>query len=108
MDDQNNQVIRETNDPLDPQMTVPVPKGVFRVLAIISVTASVVGFFIIISILVAFRTYSTIIHTHGLIVGLLLLGGGLILLVCIIFVNQATRATISTDSSHSNRNEHNS
>lgn len=106
MDDQNNQLIRETNDPLDPQMTVPVPKGVFRALTIVSVTASVVGFFIIVSILVAFRIYSTI-YTHGLIVGLLLLGGGLILLVCIIFVNQATRATISTDSSHSNRNEHN-
>ncbi|MFX0183657.1 MAG: hypothetical protein ACFE95_11295 [Candidatus Hodarchaeota archaeon] len=108
MDDNNNQLVRETNESLGPQMTVPVPKGVFRVLTVVSVSASVVGFLIIISILVAFRTYETIFHTHGLIVGFLLLGGGLVLLTCLIFVNQATRSTISTDSSYKNRKGHNS
>ncbi|MFX0052581.1 MAG: hypothetical protein ACFE8U_14965 [Candidatus Hermodarchaeota archaeon] len=108
MDDQDLQLIREIKDPLNPQMTPTVSKGVIRILAIISATALVLGFFIIISIVVAFKNYSKIIHTHGLVVGFLLLGGGGIMLVSLIFVNHATKAIISTDSSHSNQNEHSS
>jgi hypothetical protein len=80
-------------------------KRFFGILSFIGVSASLVGFLIIISIIGNFRAYQVLINPHGLIVGILLLGGGMILLISLIFLNQSSSFSSSSNSSISDQND---
>ncbi|MFX1284948.1 MAG: hypothetical protein ACFFB5_14905 [Promethearchaeota archaeon] len=93
----------KTEDPLRPE--VIISKEIFGIFIFISVSASTLGFFILLSILAVSIPQTTLLFPHGFILGLLLLSSGLILLLSLIILNQESKKTIRINSSSVNQNK---
>jgi len=79
-------------------------RGIFLILTILAVLASISGFFILLSIIAVSISSATILYPYGFILGLLLLLGGLILLLSMIFLHQESKKTIGVALSDVNEN----
>ncbi len=93
----------KTEDPLRPEIIIS--KEIFGILIFISISASTLGFFILLSILAVSIPQTTLLFPHGFILGLLLLSSGLILLLSLIILNQESKKTIRINSSSVNQNK---
>ncbi|MHA2225743.1 MAG: hypothetical protein ACXAC8_11095 [Candidatus Hodarchaeales archaeon] len=63
-------------------------KGIFNLLILLSIVSSFAGFYMILGILVDFRRRNIFLYPHGLLLGFLLLGGGLILFLSLIILSR--------------------
>ncbi|MFX0212096.1 MAG: hypothetical protein ACFFDT_39350 [Candidatus Hodarchaeota archaeon] len=90
------------------QRTDVFPKGFFLILTFLGISSCLVGFIIIISIIISFMNYQVLTNPHGLIVGVLLLGGGMILLISLVFLYHSSSVSSPSNSLIIHQNEQNS
>lgn len=90
MDNENETFDEPENLPLS---ELNPSRGIFLVLTILAIIASISGFFILLSIIAVSVSSATILYPYGFIIGLLLLLGGLILLSSMIFLHQESKKT---------------
>ncbi|MFX0123158.1 MAG: hypothetical protein ACFFAE_05930 [Candidatus Hodarchaeota archaeon] len=81
-------------------------KSIFRILSILAIAASISGFLILISTIAVSISHATILYPYGFLLGLLLLSGGLILLLGMIFLHQESKKTTGVILSNSNEKNH--
>ncbi|MFX1506213.1 MAG: hypothetical protein ACFFDC_08855 [Promethearchaeota archaeon] len=105
MMDRENEVVDERETLLQPEV-IP-SRIIFTILSFLATLASISGFIILVSILAVSRTSSTILYPYGFILGFLLLLGGLILLLGMIFLHQESKKTTSMVFSNTNENKPN-
>ncbi|MFW9903015.1 MAG: hypothetical protein ACFFFH_01665 [Candidatus Thorarchaeota archaeon] len=105
MMDRKNEVFDEQERLRQPEV-IP-SKNIFLILSIFAIVASISGFFILLSIITVSRSSTTILYPYGFILGFLLLLGGVILLLGLIFLHQESKKTIGMVLSNTNENEPN-
>lgn len=103
MEDPMDDVQQINEEPM--QSEIIVSKGILRFLAILGIFAFILGFFIVLSIIVISIPFTTLLFPHGFVVGLLLLFGGIFLLLSLIILNQESKRSIITVTSHTDQNE---
>jgi len=102
MDSENETIDEPENFPLS---ELNSSRGIFLILTILAILASISGFFILLSIIAVSISSSTILYPYGFILGLLLLLGGLILLLSMIFLHQESQKTTGVVLSDVNENK---
>ena len=91
------------DEPEDPPKSEVIPsKIIFLILTIFAILASFSGFFILLSIIAVSSSSATILYPYGFILGSLLLLGGLILLLSMIFLHQESKKTTGVAPSNTN------
>lgn len=104
---QNNDYgsFEKTDDSLQPKTIFS--KGLFRILAILAISASIIGFFMLLAILTISIPQASLLFPHGFLMGMLLLSGGLLLLLSLIILVQESKrstAAISSQIDQDNQN----
>lgn len=71
-------------------LNYPPPKGILRILTVLSILTSLLGIIVLISILIELSSATTFSYLPGLLIGILLLGGGIILLISVMIINSGS------------------
>lgn len=101
MQDRDSESFEKTEEQKQPEIIIS--QRTFRILTLLAISASIIGFIILLVILVVSIPYATLIFPHGFMLGLLLSIGGSILLLSLIILNQESKRTIAVYNSHTNQ-----